>query len=244
VSVIRSIYSTVTDIHVSSVNESRALHIASSALHADLQRAKQCLSALDLEFDQILPDDDSISDDSSCLEDSNLEESLTFRLKLLMALVPSIERICGYIYENRYLEESSQQVVEEMDLESKQKANQHLEVLQEVAPPSYESSLYKESHDDLEKVVSTVSLRFRNLMIKLSSTPLQYENPGLLDLALTYVPIERIYDLATDEHSTLLAMAASQGEQFPFWNYQDCVIRSLLRYTYDISYWLSICPSG
>ncbi|SMQ52088.1 unnamed protein product [Zymoseptoria tritici ST99CH_3D7] len=72
-------------------------------------------------------------------------------------------------------------------------------------------------------------LRFRKLLMSLSNSPCNWEDPVLLDAALAKIPLQYIYDQAQAKVDALQAVASLLGKVAkPAWGHQDCVIRALM----------------
>ncbi|OMP88524.1 Protein png1 [Diplodia seriata] len=74
-------------------------------------------------------------------------------------------------------------------------------------------------------------LRFKKMLRHLSDRPLQWNQPDLLDHALTCVPLETLHREAEKEFQALRMDAATYlPVRPPILGFQDCVIRALLRW--------------
>ena len=81
-----------------------------------------------------------------------------------------------------------------------------------------------------------VSLRFQELLTRLSSTPLQYENPRLINKALSAMPLSELESEARAQCQLLQTQAASTSNGEPVWGYSECLLRAMLRYAHSVGF--------
>ncbi|KAF9632948.1 Transglutaminase-like protein [Lasiodiplodia theobromae] len=78
---------------------------------------------------------------------------------------------------------------------------------------------------------SQKSIRFKDLLWSLSSRPFQWNNPDLLDEALSQLPLEILHRQAEKEFEVVHADAkAHSPARRPILGFEDCVIKALLRW--------------
>lgn len=197
-------------------------------------------------------DDDSDNQDSDHISDnSDVEDygdDITFYLDLLMNLVPSMEQVYSQaIKEEETARPRVQQPKPAKVVKRKSQSYARTPGLESVAIFGDEwcrnlcerferimRQRLKKAKERLPKIpiapVEPAAIRFQSLLNGLSQTPLKYEDPGLLDDAVSLVPLDVIYGEAEDQFLLEQAKAASAGSDLRSrWGYQDCVIRALSR---------------
>ncbi|KAJ9607660.1 Protein png1 [Cladophialophora chaetospira] len=219
-------------------------------------------------------EDDDLTDNSDPVDDE-IRQDLTFQIRLLMQLVPSMDRMFSQTLalQQKVATQGAAQPVtrpekplslEEFDYQTDSRGKgepsnvqaqkvEHAEdagsAIPNEPPPPYGETYKRERRQSAEGGHLTTpdtifnedppipkslsdpnSFKFFRFLLELSMIPAKYENPGLLDAALTFIPTDLIYADADAEHSHLQALSAtsSKGGVATEPGYLDCVIRALL----------------
>ena len=65
--------------------------------------------------------------------------------------------------------------------------------------------------------------------MRLSFTPLQYENPRLINKALAKMPLDQLEREAREECQSPQSQASSSSIDKAGWGYSDCLMRAMLK---------------
>ena len=84
----------------------------------------------------------------------------------------------------------------------------------------------------LTQPLDPISSQFQDYLMRLSSTPLQYENPRLINKALSVIPLSKLDSEAKEECQRLRTQAGDANGK-PVWGYPDCLLRAMLRYAHQ-----------